>query len=272
MRRNGDLVKVLSLIDDSLNDLNASSKQHHHSHAINPTTSYLNTLTRDLLTSQKNNASLIEENQVLKRRLNMQNNHNSPTYSTYSTYSSRPLLTGNALVDARTTTLSECVSSINRKVDAQAKLLKSKQVDGTCSLAHTDVQASLDRCLSQLQRFREGELMAKRQREELFSSAERDRDKLAAAMLEIQHLQGERRGMEERLEAFELENMRLTNDLSMERQRTNGATAIVSESKLDMKEQENRIEELLQEINHLKNKNMTLVNERDETRNLTQGI
>jgi hypothetical protein len=289
--RQGDLVKVLTLIDDSLNDLHGSSKQQQqminatNSATLNPTTAYLNTLTRDLLEEQKRNSALVEENQLLQRRLNMQDQQhraapfrsNSTTNTTNTTNTIHTTNTNtntnfhqllSASTNFRATTLAESVNAINRKVDQQAALLRSKQVDGMCSLAHTDVQASLDRCLAQLQRFREGELIAKQQREELFTSAERDRDRLAAAMLEIQHLQGERRGMEERLEAFELENMRLTNDLQRERERTSGAQSIATEHRGELAQSEGKIEILLRENETLKNQNHRLVNEVDEMMNL----
>ena len=275
MSRQGDLVKVLTLIDESLSDLNSAAQKEQISSlpASFSSTTYLNTLTRDLLEQQKQNATLLEENEVLRRRLNMQggstalvsNTTANPTqyndYTTTTTYK-----------DALSTTIAQCITTINTKVDEQAELLRAKQVDGMCSLSHADVQASLNRCLAQLQRFRDSELIAKQQRNDLFVSAERDRDKLAAAMLEIQHLQGVRRGMEERLEAFELENMRLTNDLSRERECTNGANEFVKDSQMDLLNSKNEKKLLLQELETLKNQNYRLVNEVDEIRNLQQGL
>ena len=276
MSRQGDLVKVLTLIDESLSDLNSAAAQKQQITSLPASfssTTYLNTLTRDLLEQQKQNATLLEENEVLRRRLHMQggstalvsNSTTDPTqyndYTTTTTYK-----------DALSTTIAQCITTINTKVDQQAELLHAKQVDGMCSLSHADVQASLNRCLAQLQRFRESEMIAKQQRNDLFVSAERDRDKLAAAMLEIQHLQGVRRGMEERLEAFELENMRLTNDLSRERECTNGANEFVKDSQMDMLNSKNEKTLLLQEIDTLKNQNYRLVNEVDEIRNLQQGL
>ena len=272
-----DLVKVLTLIDESLSDLKGTGgaqKQQQISSlsSSNLPTAYLNTLTSDLLEQQKQNATLLEENDLLRRRLNMQSNTNTHAHSpTTSRSSSKHHLPPPSYVDSRSTTISECIAAINSKVDEQADLLQRKQIDGMCSIAHIDVQTSLDRCLSQLQRFREGELIAKQQRSQLFISAERDRDKLAAAMLEIQHLQGERRRMEARLEAFELENMRLTNDLSRERDRTTGANEYVNHSKSEIVQANEQNQLLLKEIETLKNQNYRLVNEIDERMNLQQG-
>ena len=279
-----DLVKVLTLIDESLSDLKGTGgaqKQQQISSlsSSNLPTAYLNTLTSDLLEQQKQNATLLEENDLLRRRLNMQSNTNTHAHSPTTSRSSsnhhqhhhQHHLPSPSYVDSRSTTISECIAAINSKVDEQADLLQRKQIDGMCSIAHIDVQTSLDRCLSQLQRFREGELIAKQQRSQLFISAERDRDKLAAAMLEIQHLQGERRRMEARLEAFELENMRLTNDLSRERDRTTGANEYVNHSKSEIVQANEQNQLLLKEIETLKNQNYRLVNEIDERMNLQQG-
>ena len=91
-------------------------------------------------------------------------------------------------------------------------------------------------------------------------------------MLEIQHLQGERRNMEERLEAFELENMRLTNDLSREREKTNDANNFVNHSQDDILKLKDENHSLLKEIELLKNQNYRLVNEVDERMNLQRGL
>jgi hypothetical protein len=287
MARQGDLVKVLTLIDASLSDLKEGSK---HQQSLgqpssNVTTSYLNNLTRDLLEEQKQNAALAEENQILRRRLEMQ----SGTHALLSSASgpgavsagagalrSNPFQRGrdnsnSNFADARTKTLSECIEAINQKVDEQAEILRSKQMDGMCTLAHVDVQASLDRCTSQLQRFREGELVAKEQRNNMYDNAERDRDRLAAAMLEIQHLQGERRGMEERLEAFELENMRLTNDLQRERERRSGASDEVNVHLEELSRATAKLQAYEKENESLRSQNYRLVNEVDEARNMRNG-
>ena len=78
-RQEDQLVKVLTLIDESLIDLKEGSK---HQQSLgqpssNVTTSYLNTLTRDLLEEQKQNSALAEENQLLRRRLEMQSGTHS---------------------------------------------------------------------------------------------------------------------------------------------------------------------------------------------------
>ena len=288
-RQEDQLVKVLTLIDESLIDLKEGSK---HQQSLgqpssNVTTSYLNTLTRDLLEEQKQNSALAEENQLLRRRLEMQS-------GTHAQLSSAVVVGGGGggrggggarsnlfqrgrdnsnynFADERTKTLSECIEAINKKVDEQAEILRSKQVDGMCTLAHVNVQASLDRCTSQLQQFREGELVAKEQRNSMYDNAERDRDRLAAAMLEIQHLQGERRGMEERLEAFELENMRLTNDLQRERERTSGASNEVNVHLEELSRAMAKNQAYEKENESLRSQNYRLVNEVDEARNMRNG-
>ena len=101
MSRQGDLVKVLTLIDESLSDLNSAAAQKQQITSLPASfssTTYLNTLTRDLLEQQKQNATLLEENEVLRRRLHMQggstalvsNSTTDPTqyndYTTTTTY------------------------------------------------------------------------------------------------------------------------------------------------------------------------------------------
>ena len=289
-RQEDQLVKVLTLIDESLIDLKEGSK---HQQSLgqpssNVTTSYLNTLTRDLLEEQKQNSALAEENQLLRRRLEMQSGTHSQLSSAVGGGSDGGGGSGGGgarsnlfqrgrdnsnynFADERTKTLSECIEAINKKVDEQAEILRSKQVDGMCTLAHVNVQASLDRCTSQLQQFREGELVAKEQRNSMYDNAERDRDRLAAAMLEIQHLQGERRGMEERLEAFELENMRLTNALQRERERTSGASNEVNVHLEELSRAMAKNQAYEKENESLRSQNYRLVNEVDEARNMRNG-
>ena len=192
---------------------------------------FINDLTVDLLSEQKKTAILENENARLREQIAklqqavanrgmkigvIGSNLGGSSRSSAVTSSIRANVSGSVDRQSRGRLgkeLSSIVSSIHAQVDRQSELIKQKHEDGMCSLGHRDIQSALDRCLSQLSLLRDSDRATQKQQTDLEDRTERYRDRLEAAEMEIQFMQEQRSTLNHQLEAFEAENMRLTNQV-----------------------------------------------------------
>ena len=213
-------------------------QQHHHPSPspLGPAdAAFINDLTVDLLSEQKKSALLEEENTRLRQRLARFQQRMGGSGGTggmgggsgggggmYGGGGSFVMGSGGGSSGSAGSKgthlrlgldLQNIVSTIHAQVERQSSLIKQKQEDGMCILAHRHIQAALDRCLMQLASLRDSDRDTQRQQTELEDTAERCRDRLKAAEMEIQYMQEQRSTLQHQLEAFEAENMRLTNDI-----------------------------------------------------------
>lgn len=182
--------------------------------------SFVNDLTVDLLSEQKRSALLEEENARLRQRLSrfQQRVGIGGVGGVYEALGSAGGSSSAAASSKGThiqlgVDLQNIVSTIHAQVDRQNDQMKQKQQDGMCVLAHGQIQGALDRCLTQLTSLRHSDRETQRHQTDLEDTAERCRDQLKAAEMEIQYMQEQRNTLQQQLEAFEAENMRLTNDI-----------------------------------------------------------
>ena len=234
---------------------------------------YFNSLTTELLNTQKKCAALEEENLHLKSLRKRQKAAGSPRKAGMrgtSPYQPR----GGHVEPRAEDDITSVMGQIHDHLALQSQDFALRRMHGECVVDHQSMQMLIDLVGESLHHLSEDEMTRTDWLQQQATEMAHNREVARTAEFEIKEPRESEDRLKEELEAFEAENMRLTNELADERHKNNErgrdneqetASMIALQSQASTLSAER--EQLLQQLQSAETRITRFVNEIDELRN-----